>query len=360
MLTITTCEQLGGDATYDTDIVVYEGNTCGALVRLACNDDDPNNPCGQMAPWHSTVNVPLLRNQTVLIRLGGWRDAGDRGTGHLLVELTPDVLDSDFDGVEDCDEILMHGTDPFDADTDDDLLDDGAEIALAGFGGCPDPLVADSDGDGILDGLEVALLLDPCDADTDADGLADGLEGAFGTNPFDQDSDDDGLFDGTEVDIALGSGCPDPTSADSDADGLTDGDEVLLHSTQVCNPDTDGDGLLDGEDPTPDEPGAPDDYIEEVLDELANEILDPAFIINIDAPNDNAAAGRQSALSDKLQEAQALVDAGDIAGAIGKLENVLMFIDGEPGPADWLEDGPDKDMLREEVELMISLLELAL
>jgi hypothetical protein len=51
------------------------------------------------------------------------------------------------------------GTDPNDADTDDDGLDDGDEVAVHGT----DPTKADTDGDSLSDGYEVANGLDPLD-----------------------------------------------------------------------------------------------------------------------------------------------------------------------------------------------------
>lgn len=57
-------------------------------------------------------------------------------------------------------------TDPLDADTDDDRLDDGEE---------------DEDGDGSKDDEET----DPNEWDTDGDGFWDGLEVVCGTNPLD-------------------------------------------------------------------------------------------------------------------------------------------------------------------------------
>ena len=100
--------------------------------------------------------------------------------------------------------------------------------------------------------------------DTDGDGLTDDEEIVLGTDPTNPDTDGDDLFDGTEVDMAAGSGCPDPLDPDSDDDGLSDGEEVAL-ATDPCNPDTDGDGLADAVDPTPLDPGAPDSFIEESL-----------------------------------------------------------------------------------------------
>ena len=46
---------------------------------------------------------------------------------------------------------------------------------------------------------EAELGTDPLDADSDDDGLDDGEEKTAGTDPLDSDSDDDGLDDGEEV-----------------------------------------------------------------------------------------------------------------------------------------------------------------
>jgi hypothetical protein len=86
------------------------------------------------------------------------------------------------------------GTDPLDADSDDDGLSDGAEVDLGTY-----PLDADSDHDGLPDGAEVELGTDPLNADSDHDGLSDGAEVELGTDPLDADSDGDGILDGAEV-----------------------------------------------------------------------------------------------------------------------------------------------------------------
>ncbi len=124
--------------------------------------------------------------------------------------------DHDGDGLTDLDEVFVHGTDPWDPDSDDDGLDDGAEIEAG-----TDPTDPDSDGDGILDGAEVDAGSDPNDADSDDDGLTDAEESTHGTSPTDADSDDDGLDDGVEVGVGT-----DPTVADSDGDGIVDGRDV--------------------------------------------------------------------------------------------------------------------------------------
>ena len=97
----------------------------------------------------------------------------------------------------------------------------------------------DFDGDGLSRAQEVALGTDPEQADTDNDGIDDGDEtgndGALNlwdTDPRDADSDDDGIADGDEVyglDGVPESGDEtDPLAADSDGDRLLDGTEVGL------------------------------------------------------------------------------------------------------------------------------------
>jgi large repetitive protein len=93
----------------------------------------------------------------------------------------PEDLDFDGDGLKNTQEEDETGTDPYNADTDGDGLNDKEE-----WEGPTDPLDADCDDDGLPDG-------DDGLEDTDGDGLI---------HAFDPDSDDDGVFDGTERGIA--------------------------------------------------------------------------------------------------------------------------------------------------------------
>lgn len=133
-------------------------------------------------------------------------------------------------------------------------------------------LDADSDDDEIFDGIEIADHSDPCKGDTDDDGLADGAEKAAGTKPDNPDSDGDGMDDLWEVEHVpattpnsevvnddwdfekdglttlqeyyFGS---DPRVADTDLDELADLSE--FQRTPQTNPqewDSDSDGMPDG------------------------------------------------------------------------------------------------------------------
>lgn len=105
---------------------------------------------------------------------------------------------------------------------------DGAELATANVtvtvSGAP---TVDSDGDGLTDDQERAIGTDPNDADTDDDGLDDGAEvNTVHTNPLNADSDGDTLSDGDEVALYR----TNPNEADSDADGFRDDGELKAGS----------------------------------------------------------------------------------------------------------------------------------
>ena len=87
LLTVSTCEQVGGSADYDTDLVVYDGTDCGNLILLGCNDDTAEYECGsEVGGYHSHVVVPVTQGSGYLIRVGGWTE-GSVGTAELLIDL---------------------------------------------------------------------------------------------------------------------------------------------------------------------------------------------------------------------------------------------------------------------------------
>lgn len=193
------------------------------------------------------------------------------------------LLDDDMDGLSNAQELLF-GSDPQDADTDDDGVIDGDEpnpSADNDGDGLNNLLDADSDNDGLLDGTELGVTTphaqtdvtrgffvpdadpstttDPLHPDTDRGGVRDGAEdlnlnGAVDVGELDPldplddvsnpDTDGDGLPDALEIFLGL-----DPNDADTDNDGIIDGDEANFSI------DSDGDGLINANDPDSDDDG---------------------------------------------------------------------------------------------------------
>lgn len=251
------------------------------------------------------------RNLNGIVDLGGWEggygpgetdpllfdtDGGGVGDGEeVFEEFDPlddfdDVYikDTDGDGLPDIEENTSYGTRWDDFDTDGDGMADGfIDIILDGIiypgeqvshHGWPptDPLNAHSDNDMLNDGTEYRMKTNPRDNDTDGDGLWDGYDVPIGpdfqphpgeltprnrfdpanpyppTDPLDPDTDGDGLWDGgnTSVEGSFIRGeyeyGTDPTRSDTDRDGLSDPDEIMIHRTNPLLNDTDGGGMPDG------------------------------------------------------------------------------------------------------------------
>ena len=155
---------------------------------------------------------------------GSRKRGGENTAIHESLGLNgPIAVDTDDDGLDDDEELQIHGTDPEDADTDDDGLDDGDEIERN-----TDPQVADSDDDGLDDGVEVNVHgTDPIRADTDNDGVSDGAEVTAGTNPLIAD------------DTGPGTSAGDETGTETGTDGMGGGETGTMDG-DAGNPGTTG------------------------------------------------------------------------------------------------------------------------
>ncbi|MGC4093037.1 MAG: Ig-like domain-containing protein [Polyangiaceae bacterium] len=205
-------------------------------------------------------------------------DTGERNPNNPADDTTP-VVDTDGDGLSD-DEERKIGTNPMDADSDDDGLLDGAEpnpSVDTDHDGLINPLDPDSDDDGLFDGTEAgkdcsnkdtlvtrglcradadggATVTSSIVADTDGGGVKDGSE----------DANLDGAKGANETDPTAGHGADDRNVVDTDGDGLSDGTEGTLGSNPR-DADSDDDGVLDGDEPNPSADGD-DDGLIDVLD----------------------------------------------------------------------------------------------
>lgn len=171
----------------------------------------------------------------------------------LALGTNPMRWDSDFDGLNDRAELEIYGTNPANPDTDGDTLLDGWELTYQACAGLDprDPAdgAEDADGDNLSNALEQANGTNPCDADSDDDGLQDDWEVRYRLNPLvptgddgpDGDPDGDTLTNAQERDLGT-----DPRMADTDGDGINDADEVVVRRTNPLMWDSDGDSYSDG------------------------------------------------------------------------------------------------------------------
>lgn len=160
--TISVCS-----SEYDTDLVVYSGSEClpGTERVVACNDDSCNTGI------QSTVQAFLHKDQSYLIRIGGWRSP-DYGAGTLEVIPNPS-LDTDGDGVLNCVDNCPLVANPDQEDCDGDGIGD----ACSGEPDCNENGIPDScditagtsqdlNGNGIPDECEPS-----CTGDINSDGV---------------------------------------------------------------------------------------------------------------------------------------------------------------------------------------------
>lgn len=116
----------------------------------------------------SSLHEGILSGVTIIVVAGA--DTDDDGMPddwEVLNDLDPlnaadAVEDPDQDGLLNLDEFL-NGTDPWNADTDEDTIVDGEEVIAGLDGYVTSPVLADTDGDCVRDALEIQLGTDPTD-----------------------------------------------------------------------------------------------------------------------------------------------------------------------------------------------------
>ncbi|QCX00925.1 DUF11 domain-containing protein [Aggregatimonas sangjinii] len=265
-----------------TVTIIYQicnGTVCATATIFvtvpSCPDTDGDNVCDVDEP--GTENDPCEPSTDPNWRAQGTNDCDTDGLTddeEVTAGTDPSIADTDGDGVPDGQEVNTDGTDPLDscssvggtplgtADCDNDGLTNDEETSLG-----TDPNDADTDGDGVDDGQEATMdgtdPLDSCSSvggmplgtdDCDNDGLTNDDEAAAGTDPEVADSDGDGIDDGQEVnndgtdplDSCSSVGGMPLGTADCDNDGLTNDEEETI-GTDPNVADTDGDGIDDGQ-----------------------------------------------------------------------------------------------------------------
>ncbi len=236
--------------------------------------------------WHSTGVNEIDAETTPLAEvedIGSAPTAGKAGlyafslggSGSYFDDFRVRPLDSDNDGKNNDDEHEA-GTDPFDADSDDDGVPDGSEFDWLGDADSDGDINAmdwDADNDGLPDGLELGVTEpdddtdlsaghftadeDPStttnhrEADSDSGGVSDGGEDLNGNGRYESNlgetDPNDGEDDGDFPDAGSGDGGADgDTDSDSDADADTDTDTDT--DTDLADAGTDTDASTGADD----------------------------------------------------------------------------------------------------------------
>jgi len=140
----------GNHTTIETLFTYFEANA--TLLMMTVDAVEGNEERLDLISAIASQNSVALSMMT-LTMVGDINEIRD-----ILDELGIEVGDTDYDGLDDLDEIT-HGTDILCIDTDLDNLIDSVEVKLG-----TDPLNDDSDADSYLDGLEVHAGTDPLNA----------------------------------------------------------------------------------------------------------------------------------------------------------------------------------------------------
>ena len=210
----------------------------GVVNALDVDSDNDGPPDGWIDGWAYT---PSNMSWGATGTTNGMQEDGEFGDRNLngMVdpgETDPRVPDSDDEGLEDGEEIVL-GTDPLNADTDGDKLNDSDEVV-----GWTVNVTVESSNDPTNSptyaSMSYDITSDPLVPDADEDGLIDSDEMEEGTDPHLSDTDLEGLGDLEEARHF----CLDPTNADTDGDLLSDFDEGIARPIFVYHERT-GEGI---------------------------------------------------------------------------------------------------------------------
>ncbi|GHU55894.1 hypothetical protein FACS1894132_12650 [Clostridia bacterium] len=225
--------ELLNDWAYDILSTENEVSSDGVFVGTK-NEIKPKYDKIIFAP-NESISVTIKGSKT-LDSAGSWTfetpEISDVSLSEVVISAEEYITrDSDYDGLPDYYELLI-GTNKYAEDTDGDGLPDGYEILTLGT----DPILLDTDSNAILDSdedfdhdnltnfEEYLLETNPMNADTDEDELDDGDD----NHPLNSDWDNDKILDGYEDELGF-----DNELQDTDGNGIIDGDEIITQTLDL-------------------------------------------------------------------------------------------------------------------------------
>ena len=93
-LSLHTCDS----SSFDTSLVLYQGDDCSSLTQIACNGDG-SGQSGCQSYYSAIDNVNVSGGETYWIRIGGWQAA--TGSGTLTLAYESSGTDCNGNGIED-------------------------------------------------------------------------------------------------------------------------------------------------------------------------------------------------------------------------------------------------------------------
>ncbi|MCH7813643.1 MAG: family 1 glycosylhydrolase [Planctomycetes bacterium] len=225
-VTISACQEDGGDALYDTDFVIYDGCDCNNLNFLDCNDDASNCTATGTSFASRLVNT-LVQGNCYLVRIGGFVSTSS-GTADVSIGCvqspqgaccTGQSCAIDFQvtceahgGTYLGDNTVCGGT-----DCNSNGFDDACDIASGASPDCNGNNVPDECDIGPGGGSD----------DFDANGVPDECE---------EDCNNNGVVDPCDTDCSIGNCANHPSGCGGSADCQPDGvpDECQLGSAPLA------------------------------------------------------------------------------------------------------------------------------
>lgn len=165
-----------GDRLCDGNLVVPDAAYPDAIITGA---NPPLVIVTNSELWLNTVPMTFIcklgEDMNNPFRVIAGDTDGDRfwDVGEIWTETDPRNPDTDYDGLNDGDEVIDAGTNPLDADTDDDQLDDHLEWAAANYNWMTSGTACRMVAPGVV-------RTSPTNPDSDGDGLYDGFKGGSG------------------------------------------------------------------------------------------------------------------------------------------------------------------------------------